>query len=67
MNPDERGAGGGWESGGGRKEALEEGCVSGERHVGFVGKSAMAYVLSYTFTFLLEDTPPSPPPHTPLP
>lgn len=53
MNLDERGAGGGWESGGGRKEALEEGCVSGERHVGFVGKFAIAYVLSYTFTFLL--------------
>lgn len=31
------------------KEAQGEGCVSGERHVGFVEKSAMAYVLSYVF------------------
>lgn len=50
MNLDERGARGGWESRERRKEALGEGCVSSERHVGFVEKFAMAYVLPYIFS-----------------
>lgn len=32
-----------------RKEALREGCVSSERHVGFVEYFDMAYVLPYIF------------------
>lgn len=33
-----------------RKEALGEGCMSSERHVGFVEKFAMTYVLPYIFS-----------------
>lgn len=48
MTLDERGQGEDGRDKGG-KEAQGEGCVSGERHVGFVEKSAIAYVLSYVF------------------